>query len=379
AVLLQVGLGGGVELLLGVGDPLVALQVLGPAGAGVLPVQVDLLVLQRAAQDVGAHQPGHVLGLGAGGAQRVDGDLAQDDALGELLGGDPERRAGQVHVGGERAAGQVDVGGLRQRLGRVRPAAAAGEQRSAQRQGGRADRGPGGTAPRGARFGGCHGGSSQIPRGRSTSSTMPASQSTARASTATRTLPVTSTTVRLEEIPLEMTSPRPPAPMKVASATVPTVSTRAVRMPASITGTASGSSTRHSTWARPSPMPRAGSITARSTWSRPTMVLRSTGRIPYSTIAVIAMVWMPQDTKATANSTIRPMVGTACPTLATASTGPENRRAPGRVSATPSGTAMARISTTTTRLRPRCCQVRLSRYSAFRLRRSIRSRSWAPT
>ena len=43
-------------------------------------------------------------------------------------------------------------------------------------------------------------------------------------------------------------SPSPPAPAKVASAASPTVVVAAIRRPAMIAGSASGSSTRHSSW-----------------------------------------------------------------------------------------------------------------------------------
>ena len=58
---------------------------------------------------------------------------------------------------------------------------------------------------------------------------------------------------------------------------VPTASTSAVRSPARISGTASGSSTRHSTPAADIPMPRPASIRDGSTCWMPTMVFRSTG------------------------------------------------------------------------------------------------------
>jgi hypothetical protein len=66
--------------------------------------------------------------------------------------------------------------------------------------------------------------------------------------------------------------------MKVASVAVPTSSTSAVRTPASITGTASGSSTRNRTASELMPIPAAGFDQRGSTPWMPTIVLRSTGR-----------------------------------------------------------------------------------------------------
>ena len=53
-------------------------------------------------------------------------------------------------------------------------------------------------------------------------------------------------------------SPSPPAPAKNASAASPTVVVAAIRSPAMISGSASGSSTRQSSWRSVSPMPAAG-------------------------------------------------------------------------------------------------------------------------
>ena len=54
-------------------------------------------------------------------------------------------------------------------------------------------------------------------------------------------------------------SPSPPAPAKNASAARPTVVVVAIRSPAMISGSASGSSTRHSSWRSVRPMPRPAS------------------------------------------------------------------------------------------------------------------------
>ena len=69
-------------------------------------------------------------------------------------------------------------------------------------------------------------------------------------------------------------SPRPPAPAKNASAASPTVVVVAIRSPAMIAGSASGSSTRHSSWRSVSPMPRPASRASSGTESSPASVLR---------------------------------------------------------------------------------------------------------
>ena len=78
--------------------------------------------------------------------------------------------------------------------------------------------------------------------------------------------------------PVVMRMPRPPPSTKVASVAVPTRSTRAVRMPASMIGTARGSSIWNNTWTALMPMPRPASTSLGSTASKPTMVFFSTGR-----------------------------------------------------------------------------------------------------
>ena len=69
-------------------------------------------------------------------------------------------------------------------------------------------------------------------------------------------------------------SPSPPAPAKVASAASPTVVVAAIRRPAMIAGSASGSSTRHSSWRSVRPMPRPASRASSGTPSRPSTMLR---------------------------------------------------------------------------------------------------------
>ncbi len=77
-----------------------------------------------------------------------------------------------------------------------------------------------------------------------------------------------------------MVAPSPPPLMNVARVAVPTTSTRAVRTPAMITGSARGSSIRSSTAVWDIPTPRAASTSVGSTPRSPSMVLRSTGSRP---------------------------------------------------------------------------------------------------
>jgi len=71
--------------------------------------------------------------------------------------------------------------------------------------------------------------------------------------------------------------PRLVAPIGVESVAVPTTHTAAVRSPATITGSASGSSTRQSCWRGVMPTPSAASRTAGSTPASPVTVLRRIG------------------------------------------------------------------------------------------------------
>jgi hypothetical protein len=65
----------------------------------------------------------------------------------------------------------------------------------------------------------------------------------------------------------------------VLSVATPTIQTVAVRMPATITGRARGSSTRQSVCAGVMPMPNAASSTAGSTPVSPVTVLRRIGNM----------------------------------------------------------------------------------------------------
>ena len=66
-----------------------------------------------------------------------------------------------------------------------------------------------------------------------------------------------------------MKCPRLSAPTGVARVAVPTTHTAAVRRPATITGSASGSSTRYSRWRLVIPIARAASRSAVSNPARP--------------------------------------------------------------------------------------------------------------
>jgi hypothetical protein len=71
--------------------------------------------------------------------------------------------------------------------------------------------------------------------------------------------------------------PRLVCPIGVDNVAVPITQTAAVRMPAIITGSASGNSTLSNDWRGVMPTPCAASRIAGSTPFRPVMVLRSTG------------------------------------------------------------------------------------------------------
>ncbi len=74
-----------------------------------------------------------------------------------------------------------------------------------------------------------------------------------------------------------MKLPRLGAPTGVERVAVPTTQTVAVRRPATITGIASGSSTRRSCWRGVIPTARAASTRAGSTPASPVTVLRRIG------------------------------------------------------------------------------------------------------
>ena len=80
------------------------------------------------------------------------------------------------------------------------------------------------------------------------------------ASSATAMAPTTSRGMSIIAMPAVMNSPSPPPPMNAASVAPETICTAAVRMPAKITGRASGISIRRMICAAVMPCPRAASI-----------------------------------------------------------------------------------------------------------------------
>ena len=70
-------------------------------------------------------------------------------------------------------------------------------------------------------------------------------------------------------LPAMICSPSPPAPANTASVASPTVLVVAIRRPATMSGIASGSSTRHSSWRSVSPMPRPASLASSGTFCSP--------------------------------------------------------------------------------------------------------------
>ena len=78
--------------------------------------------------------------------------------------------------------------------------------------------------------------------------------------------------------PRKMYSPRPPAPTAAAMVAVPTPMTAATRIPATICGSASGSSTMVSSCRRVIPIATPASMIARSIVASPVTVVRTIGR-----------------------------------------------------------------------------------------------------
>ena len=72
----------------------------------------------------------------------------------------------------------------------------------------------------------------------------------------------------------KIAAPSPPAPARKTSAVSPTVVVTAIRSPAMISGSASGSSTFHSSWRCVRPIPRPASRASAGTPSRPVITLR---------------------------------------------------------------------------------------------------------
>ena len=168
--------------------------------------------------------------------------------------------------------------------------------------------------------------------------------------------------------------------MRKTSVAMPMLMIMAVRMPAMMTGTASGSSMRSSTPSRVMPMPRPASSSGRSTPSSPTIVLRSTGSSAKTASTTIDVV--RPGPPMIRPITSRPYAGIACPALATVSTAGEMRRSSGRVSRMPSGTATAMTSSVDQAAMMICCWAcgssRVSQSSALRcwMTAFSRSRLW---
>ena len=78
--------------------------------------------------------------------------------------------------------------------------------------------------------------------------------------------------------PRKMYSPSPPAPIAAAMVAVPTPTTAATRIPATIDGSASGSSTMNSSWRGVIPIATPASTTAWSRLRSPATVVRTIGR-----------------------------------------------------------------------------------------------------
>src|SRR5699024_9714418 len=195
----------------------------------------------------GAGDVRQVLRVGAGGAEEDHRELAEDDLLGEVLRADRERQAGEVHV----ADGSGDLARRDETTARAETAAG---QAQTERAGAPEQQGSSGGVAE----------AHETPFGVSASSRTRPAQSTSRATTAMISAPRMRRGERKGVTPVTMSAARPPALMKVAKLAAPTTSTSAVRTPAMITGSASGSSTRRSTSAPDIPMPRAAST---SVWS----------------------------------------------------------------------------------------------------------------
>ena len=100
-------------------------------------------------------------------------------------------------------------------------------------------------------------------------SAKPSSRSTAMASSAISTLPAKVKAMVFVVMPRKMATPKPPAPMNVAMPASAMVMVAMLRMPLMMTGAASGSSMRYSSWRSVEPMPRAASMMAGSMVVRP--------------------------------------------------------------------------------------------------------------
>ena len=128
-------------------------------------------------------------------------------------------------------------------------------------------------------------------------------------------------------------------PTVEAMAAVPMLMITDVRIPATITGAASGNSTRHRICQALIPTPRAISRVAGGTDSMPASVPCRIGSRPYNTSAMIAGCSLKPITGTATASTATG--GKVCPTATTVSTSERNSRPLRRVTATPAATPRA--------------------------------------
>src|SRR4051794_6570367 len=134
-----------------------------------------------------------------------------------------------------------------------------------------------------------------------------------------------------------MMSPSPPPPAIAAIVAVAITKTAAIRIPAKISGAASGSSTPVRIWRPVIPMPRADSTTLRSTWSTPKYVFVRTGGIPRTTRARVLS--QKKFVETSRKKAIRTRLGSARPAFETLIARNEPRWWWPRI--TPNGSAIA--------------------------------------
>ena len=108
------------------------------------------------------------------------------------------------------------------------------------------------------------------------------------ASSAAGTAPARITVGSTIDRPRKMYSPSPPAPTAAAIVAVPTPITAATRIPATIDGSASGSSTRRNSWPGVIPSAMPASTSAGSIERIPATVVRMIGSSAYSTSTLMA-------------------------------------------------------------------------------------------
>ena len=115
------------------------------------------------------------------------------------------------------------------------------------------------------------------PAARTNIGAVPTAKSMSTASIAVGIAPASSMPGSLTSMPVKISSPSPPPPIRKASGAVPTLIASAVRMPARITKAAFGTSTFRRISKRVMPMPRAASIRCGGTLSMPATVLSTIG------------------------------------------------------------------------------------------------------